>query len=475
LAANAEVIYKDRDAIVAELAAALQARIPDASLTPDTVFRAWIETFATTAEGLYLAWQLLHDDMFIQTANGVALLRYGEMFGRPLKAGTRATGSVRIAGQGGTPIPVNTQVAAPQAADEALLFNVTVGGTLPNPGIPTAPTAADAGAGGALAAGTYQWAVTFVTAEGETALGEPSAPLTLAAGRSANISAIAIGGPGTIARKLYRSVDGGPWVQNTDAADVAAINNNTTTSLNDNSVTLGGAPPAESTAERLTVSVEADDVGTKYNAGVGTVTDFASTVPGLTDVTNLAVFTGGSEDEDIETFRGKLLEWVRAPKSGSPEDLKVWAEAIPGVETATVFENDNLGVSTPGHNTIRITGPGGTVPPSSVIDAVLADLDERDLASITNHVTTFTPVAVNVTVTLTLDSGYVLADLTAGVQAAISEYINSVPVGGTVYREGIAHAVFPLPGVATLVVNVPATDTAVTATQKAVPGTITVN
>lgn len=474
MAVNAEIIYKDRDAVIAELVAALQARIPDASMPPDSIWRIWIETMASTVEGLFLAWQLLHNDMFIQTAQGLALLRYGEMYGRPLKSGTKAIGTARVSGAGGTVVNVGTQLAAPQAADEALTFSVTTGGTIPNPGIPTAPVVADAGAGGALAAGTYRVAYTFLTAEGETALGEPSTPLVLAGSHSINITSVPLGGPGTTARRQYRSVDGGPWLQNTDAADVAAINNNTTTTYNDNSTTLGGSPPLSSTAERLTISLEADDVGVEYNIGIGTLTEFATALPGLTEVTNLAAFAGGSDEEDIETFRSKLLEWVRAPKSGSPLDLKVWAEAIAGVETATVFENDNLGVTTPGHATVRISGPNGSVPSAATIDAVLADLDSRDLASITIHVATFTPLAVNVSVTVTRQTGYLLSDITAGVQAAINDYINSLPVGGTVYREGIAHAVFPLAGVATLVVNTPATDTSVTVTQKAVPGTVTV-
>src|SRR5262245_26564680 len=187
--ANAEVVYKDRDAIVAELVAGLQARFPDANLTPDTVFRIWIEVMASTVEGLFLAWQLLHDDMFIQTANGVALLRYGEMFGRPLKAGTSATGSVLFAGQGGTIIPLTTQVAAPNIAEEALTYSVTVGGTIPNPGLPTAPTVADAGAG-SLAAGTYQYAVSFLTVAGETLPGAASAAQTIAVNHNINVTNI---------------------------------------------------------------------------------------------------------------------------------------------------------------------------------------------------------------------------------------------------------------------------------------------
>lgn len=472
MAAQAEVVYRNRDSIVAELTGALQARFPDANLTPDTVWYAWVATMATSVEGLYLANQLLHNDMFIQTASGVALLRQGEMFGRPIKGGTPSTGLVLVSGQGGTPVPVNTQLAAPQASDEALIFSVTVGGTLPNPGIPTAPTTVDAAAG-SLAAGTYEYAVTFLTIEGETTIGAVSNALAVAASRRIDLSNIPLGGPGTTARHLYRRVDGGAW-QHVTGAD-AALNNNSTTTLQDSGLAATGLPPEVSTAERLTVTAESDETGTEYNVAPGTVTDFVSTLPGLTSVTNLAAFTNGSDDEDIEQYRSKLAEWVRAPKSGSALDLKVWAEAIAGVETAAVIENDNLGTPTVGHVTVRISGPNGAIPTADTIAAVQADLTARDIANVVIHVGTFTSDVVAVTVTLTLYPGYGLTDVTASVNGAVQDYINTQPVGGTIYREGIAHAVFGLPGIATLVVNTPAADVPVAANHKAVAGTITVN
>jgi uncharacterized phage protein gp47/JayE len=473
LAAQAEVVYKDREAIIGELASALQAKFPDANITPDTVWYALLFVWATGQEGVYLAAQLLHNDMFIQTASGVALMRHGEMYGRPLKGGTPATGTVLVSGAGGIPVPANTELAAPQASDDALSFLVSVGGTIPAPGIPTAPTLVDAGSGGGLAAGTYEYAVTFVTIEGETTLGTVSSPITVAVNHNVTVSNIPIGGPGTIARKLYRRVNGGVW--GLLASLVTTLNNNTTTSVLDAAGSWTSAPPTVSTAERLTVAAESEDTGSRYNVVPNTITEFVTTTPGLTSVTNVAAFVGGSDDEDIEAFRAALAEWVRSPKSGSPADIKAWAEAIPGVETATVIENDNMGVSTTGHVTVRISGPGGSVPGIDVINAVIADLTARNLATVVIHVGTFTPDVTNATVTLTLTTGYDLADVTPSVTQAIQDYINSLPVAGTIYKEGIAAAVFNLPGIETLVVNTPASDVTVSDNHKAVPGVIAVN
>jgi uncharacterized phage protein gp47/JayE len=464
---DADVIYRDRDTIISDLAAALLARIPDANLTPDSIWRIWIETISVTMEGLFLANQLLHNDMFIQTASGSTLIRFGEMYGRSLKAGTRSTGTLRFSGAGGTVVAAETQAAAPGAGDEALLFNVSVGGTIPNPGIPGAPTAADGGAG-VLPAGTYSYAVSFVTNEGETEIGSPSGGLVLAASHQVNLTALPVGGPGTIARRIYRSVGAGPF------ALVTTVNDNSTLTYTDNTATAVGAPLDDSTAEAISLAAESDDEGAEYNVAIGTVTTIVSAVPGIVDVTNTSSFVGASDPEDIEQYRSDLLTWVRAPQSGSLYDLETWAETVSGVESATAIQNDNLGTTVPGHVTVRITGPGGIVPAQDVIDATLAELISHDLANIVIHVGTFTAQAIAVTVTVTRQTGYLLADISAAVTNAISDYITSVPVGGTVYVAGIVDAVFGLPGVATLVVNTPASDTTVTATQKPTPGVITI-
>lgn len=473
--AQADLIYKTKDVIVAEVLASLLARIPDANVGPDSIFRIWIETYAETVSGLYLANQLLHDDMFIQTMSALALQRKGDEVGRPQKVGTSAVGNALFAGAGGTYIPTGTTVGAPRPSeDDSLLFDTTTDGTVPAPGVPTAPTSA-VGAAGALT-GTYEWAATFITLQGETQVGAASVPLVLVAQRG-TLTTIPIGGPGTIGRKLYRRVNGGAWQYVTQWAD------NTTVAYSDNAAdgTLGGAPPVDSTAERINIAVRAEETGTDYNIAIGALTDLVggtSGLPaGLSSVTNLAVMSGGADPEDIETFRSELLDFVRSPKSGAKSDLESWAEAIDGVETATSFPNvDASGTAAPGTVTVRIAGPGGSVPLSGVVTAVQAALDAQDLANITIIVATFAPNPINVTVTMTLASGYTLADVTPSVQSAISDYINSVKVGGEVYVAGIYQAVFGLPGVQDVTVNVPAAPGVTsTATQKPTPGTITVS
>lgn len=630
MAQNADQIYKTKADIVSELLSALLSRIPDANTGPDSIWRIWIEMMANTAEGLYLGQQLLHNDMFIQTMNAVALMRAGEQYGREQKAGTIAVGTARFSGAGGTYIGLGSVVSAPRpATEDSLDFATTASGTIPNPGTPTACVAADNGAG-AMAAGTYEYGITFLTLTGESEIGPPSNSLIQAINHRVNLTAIAVGGPGTTKRRIYRRVNGGLWGFLADIAD------NVTVIYADNIVaTGGGTPPDDSTAESIDLAAQASEAGSDYNVAIGTITDLSDVPQGVSDVINLSAFTGGSDPEGIEQFRTALLEWVRAPMSGADADLKVWAESVDGVESATVFPNTTIdpnlltlneasvetsvadwansvnatlvqsatqaadgtqslrmtaiaagdmaavlavsktvvpgqtytglaqfrsavtgrqvqvglqwrdagdvilstqygnqltdlttaftqvalsavapagavklrlvvyvvgavlgeqhyvdkmlltkGVITswtpgatvlnpaPGHSTIRISGPGGSIPPQGVIDAVLALLLSHDLANISIHVATFAPHNIDVTVDVTTLGTFTLGDVTPSVDAAITDYINSVPVGGTVYKSGVLSAVFNLPGIS----NVTTTfaDITVAATEKPVANVLTV-
>ncbi len=467
---EADVIYRNRDQIVADLISRMQTRVSDVHVEEDGTFRMWAEVAAETLEGLYLALQIQRDNIFVPTANLVELRRHGEQFGLTVKQGTFATGSLLFTGAAGTLIETGAMVGVDVGEGDTLYYLTDADATIPAPGDPTAPTLTDSGVASNPLAGTYEYVVTFVTAAGETVAGDVSLPLVTAAARRIDVSNIPVGGPGTLHRKLYRQRDGGGF------KFVTQINGNVTTTFQDTVAegALGSAPPSESTAERVSVTAIAEETGEAYNAVIGSIRELVQVPDGVTDVTNPAVFTGGTDEEDMEAFRSRLLDFIRNPRTGSTADLESWAEAIDGVDTARAFPNDNEGVATNGHTTVRIAGPNGSVPSASVVAAVLAALQAQDIANMTLHVTTFTQIATNVTVAITLESGYVLADVSASVQEAITDYINSVPIGGTVYVAGLYDAIFGLPGVATVSVTTPAVDQTATATQKRTPGTISV-
>lgn len=466
-----DVLYRSRSEILTGFINELLSIIPDAYTGEDGNLYILFQIESGQIEGLYLANQLLLQDIFPQTASLISLDRFGDMFALPRKAGTRSVGDLTFGGEGGIFIPIGSEAAFDPGGDfDPLYFVNTQEGTTPNPGIPIQPTLTDGGAG--ALDGMYQYAATFLTLEGETALGLESDAFDITA-RRINVNNIPLGGPGTIGRRLYRSLEGSDYKLVPTGATLA---NNTATTYQDNNAegVLGSLPPEDSTAERVTLAAQAGTEGVDYNALPNSITTPTDVPDGVTFVTNQSAFIGGSPPEDSEEFRSRLMDNIRNPQSGSVGDLKQWAEEIDGVESATVFANNNMGTPQNGHATVRISGPDASIPPQEVIDAVYLNLTERDMINITIHVGTFTPLPIDVIVDVTTSGGYTITDVTGSVQQAIASYLNNVPVGNIVYRAGIVNSVFNLPGVANVVVTTPANDVATTPTQKAVSGTVTV-
>lgn len=462
-------LYLNQDQIIAGMIAALQSAIPDVWLGQDGTLRIILEIESGQIEGLYLANQLLLQDMFIQTASLAGLQRFGTMLSVPQIVGTPAIGVLLFAGSGGTYIPIGTEVGFdPGGGGDVLYFLTTQDGTIPDPGVPTAPTVIDHGVGGNLT-GTFEYLVSFDTNAGETLPGAISSAVILSASQAA-LSNIPLGGPGTISRNIYRSINGGVF------QIVDTLSDNTTVVWVDNVLTPGTqVPTTVSTAEQVSLNAQSEQNGLDYNAVAGSITVLTSVPDGITTVTNPNPFAGGTDIEDIDTYRTRLLNWIRSPQTGSPQDLINWALTVPGVSTATCYVGDNLGVPTAGHVTIRIAGPNGSIPGADVIAATLALLQTKVLGNITIHVGTFTALPENITVTITPATGFLTATLTPSVQAAVTDYINSIPVGGTLYVSGIVQAIYGLAGINDVVVTLPVANITASSTQKFTAGTITVN
>jgi uncharacterized phage protein gp47/JayE len=461
-------MYRTRDEIVSDMIAQILAAIPDAYTGDDGVISIVLNIEAGQLENLYLANQLLLEDMFIQTASYQALLRHGDQFGLSPELGTQSVGTLKFSGDGGTYIPIGSEVGYdPGGGLDVIYFQTTTDGTIPNPGNPGACTAAVSGAAGVLS-GTYEYAVTFLTASGETLPGPISNAVTPAA-KQVNLTAIPIGGVGTTGRNIYRDKNG-----DGNFRLVGTLADNTTTVFTDNmsdaTHDAAAVDPTVDTAHAVTVNGQAEDFGANGNVAIGTISELTNAPSNLVSVTNPTAFTGGEDPEDTEDFRLRLLQFVQNPQSGSIQDLQEWAEQVAGVDQATAVPN----VPSAGQVTVYISGPGGSIPDGTVIAAVLAALQQQDLANITINVTTFTPVVTNVTVDVTTDPAYTLADVSASVVNAISDYINNLTVGGTLYLSGLIDAVFGLPGIIDVTVTTPATNQTTGSTSKRTVGTISV-
>ena len=464
-----DYLVKSREEIQRILEGRWLSIFPNAYLGDDSILKIQFEILASQMESIFVSNQIVLEDIFMQTASVIGLEKYGRMFGIDRKLGLPSTGTVKFSGEGGAFIELGTELSTDSSLDDPIYFVTTEDGTIPNPGVPSACSAALGTAASNTVSGNVTYKVSFFTDEGETA-GSAASQTVVAANNRVELTSIPIGGTGTVGRYIYRDTDGSGFNR------IATINDNTAVTHTDSFSGTGGSTILSvSTAEQLSIDVKSEDVGEDKNVEINEIAVLVDSGSGVISVTNVAAFSGGTNIEDIEEFRFRLLDAVANSQSGSKEDLEAWAEEIEGVEQATAFPNDNEGTTETGHATVRISGPNGSIPSTAVQDEVLTYLESKDLAIIVLHVTTFTANPENVSVTITLESGYVLADIEENVKTNITTYINSLSVGGTMYIAGIIGAVFNVPGVANLDVTTPTSDQTQNATDKATPGTITVS
>jgi hypothetical protein len=108
---------------------------------------------------------------------------------------------------------------------------ITVQGTIQSKalgGAPTAPTLA-VNTGGSVDVGAHTYAITFVSANGETKAGTTAAATTTSGNQTIALTSISTGPAGTSARKIYRSKVG----TTSPLFLVTTLNDNSTTSYND--------------------------------------------------------------------------------------------------------------------------------------------------------------------------------------------------------------------------------------------------
>ena len=117
---------------------------------------------------------------------------------------------------------------------------------------PSAPSVAIGSGSGNVDNGVHRYAITFVTAEGETQAGGVSAPITIADKTTTgkvSLTGIQVGGSNVLSRKIYRTSAGGSTYM-----FLATIADNTTTIFTDNVAdsSLGAQAPAiNTTVDRL--------------------------------------------------------------------------------------------------------------------------------------------------------------------------------------------------------------------------------
>lgn len=179
----------------------------------------------------------------------------------------------------------------------------------------------------------------------------------------------------------------------------------------------------------LTVPVLAQVPGSGGNVQASTVTLLAAAIPGIDSVVNASAFINGLDAETDAAFRARFQSFIQSRSRATPQAIGYAAASVQQGLQYAVQENVNA-AGLPAMGSFVVTVDDGSGSPSiSLLGAVQSAVDQvRPIGSIfTVQPPIIVPAAVSLSILAT--SSAAKSNIVANVAAALTAFINALPVG----------------------------------------------
>lgn len=217
------------------------------------------------------------------------------------------------------------------------------------------------------------------------------------------------------------------------------------------------------------VACEAENSGEKYNIAADRVKTIVTYFSVGIRINNASSFIGGTDDEDDDSFRKRIFESYRSvPNGADAEYFRQTAESVEGVQSASVYAStDTAGL------VFVVIGGRGAIPSDDVKNAAAALLAEKAPLGITVSTQKTGTIPVNVSVNISVRSGYDINEVKSDVESVIRKFFLDMSVGEDFRAAALGSAVIKVDGVTNYSFS-GTSDTSVSAASMAVLGTLTV-
>lgn len=207
---------------------------------------------------------------------------------------------------------------------------------------------------------------------------------------------------------------------------------------------------------QLDLPVEAAEAGSAYNAAADRIVWLAVPPAGVTGCTNPEALTGGQDQEEDEALRQRVLATYRRLANGANAAFyQQEALAYDGVAAVKVLPK-NRGVGT----VDMVVAAVGGMPGQTLLDALQAHFDSVREIAVDVGVLAPTQADVDMTVALTVESGYTFDEVSGRVRQAVENRFTGTLLGCPVYQAELTALVFAVEGVANCTVTVEGGDLA---------------
>ncbi len=179
------------------------------------------------------------------------------------------------------------------------------------------------------------------------------------------------------------------------------------------------------------VKAECTEAGIVGNVAANAITMLSQPINGVSSITNPEPFTGGTDIEDDDSFRKRILEAYDEPLSGAKKDYERWAKEVDGVGAAYVIPLWN------GPSTVKvlIMDSNGQPANEDLIKKVKNYIDPDNglgggKAPIGALVTVDAPevIEINIAVSLTFENGYSWDDVKDALIANLKKYLTTFEI-----------------------------------------------
>lgn len=242
------------------------------------------------------------------------------------------------------------------------------------------------------------------------------------------------------------------------------------------SASLNGYTIDAATAS-LNASARALTAGSAGNVGAGSVNTLAQAIVYVDTVVNPLAATGGEDAESDPAFRLRFVGYLASLARATLAAINSAAAAVSAVLTFSTVENMNpAGVAQPGFFYLSVDDGSGS-PPGSLLTAVYQAVDAVRPFTVTFAVLAANKITANIVAVIGVAPGYSSPAVLAAVSAAVSTFIDGLPVGTTLYYTQLANAIFQSSAgvltIKTLTINGATSDIVPTAQQTVRVGSVT--
>lgn len=267
----------------------------------------------------------------------------------------------------------------------------------------------------------------------------------------------------------------GALVQNSDGSQKYAVTLDTANPAY--SSTLDGYVMAIGVTSVI-VTVQAQAAGAGGNALAGQINTLAQAMPGIDTVTNGSAFTSGVDAESDSDFRSRFRLYIASLSKGTMDAIAYAIESVSAAAQYSIVENeDYAGTPRLGYFYVVVDDGSGTPGPTYISNMANAIETVRPF---TVEYDVYAPVVIgaDVSMTVTVKTGYTAATVRAAVATALTSTINALGLGADLpytYLSAIAYGVEGVENVSAVLLNGATADITATAKETIKADVITVS